>query len=65
MAETGMANKFYSYKASYKKNYAISGSAIQNIANDDSGVFVLNKRDTDRGFGPLDHRISASNGLVL
>lgn len=64
MAETGMPNKFYSYKASYKKSYAISGSVIQNIANDDSGVFVLADRNTDRGFGPLDHRISASNGFV-
>lgn len=64
MAETGMPNKFYSYKASYKKNYAISGSVIQNIANDDSGVFVLRNSNTDSGFGPLDHRISASNGFV-
>ena len=64
MAETGMPNKFYSYKASYKKNYAISGSVIQNIANDDSGVFVLADRNTDRGFGPLSHRVSASKGFV-
>ena len=64
MAETGMPNKFYSYKASYPKNYTISGSVIQNVANDDSGVFVIADRNADRGFGPLDHRISASNGFV-
>ena len=64
MAEAGMANKFYSYKASYKKNYAISGTAMHNIANDDSGVFVVANSNADRGFGPLDHRISASNGFV-
>lgn len=64
MAETGMANKFYSYKASYKKNYAISDAAIHNIANDDSGVFVLVGKGSNEGFGPLDHRISASNGFV-
>lgn len=65
MAETGMANKFYSYKASYKKNYDISGTAMKNIANDDSGVFVLASKNTDIGFGPLNHRISASNGFVV
>ena len=64
MAETGMANKFYSYKASYKKNYAISDAAIYNIANDDSGVFVLVGKGSSEGFGPLNHRISASNGFV-
>lgn len=64
MAETGMANKFYSYKASYKKNYNISSVASQNIANDDSGVFVVANSNAYRGFGPLDHRISASNGFV-
>ena len=64
MAETGMANKFYSYKASYPKNYAIRSTAMQNIANDDSGVFVVANSNADRGFGPLDHRISASNGFV-
>lgn len=65
MAETGMANKFYSYKASYPKNYPISTAAMKNIANDDSGVFVLDSKNSDRGFGPLDHRISASNGFVV
>ena len=64
MAETGMANKFYSYKASYPKNYAISDAAIFNVANDDSGVFVLVGQGSAWGFGPLDHRISASNGFV-
>lgn len=64
MAETGMPNKFYSYKASYPKNYTISGLAMQNIANDDSGVFVVVDRNAYTGFGPLDHRISASNGFV-
>ena len=64
MAETGMANKFYSYKASYAKNYAISDCAIFNVANDDSGVFVLVGKGSSEGFGPLDHRISASNGFV-
>lgn len=64
MAETGMANKFYSYKASYKKNYAISSEAIYNIANDDSGVFVLENSTVASGFGPLNHRVSASNGFV-
>lgn len=64
MAETGMANKFYSYKASYPKSYGISGAAKYNIANDDSGVFVLVGKVSNAGFGPLDHRISASNGFV-
>ena len=64
MAETGMANKFYSYKASYKKNYAIGDTARSNIANDDSGVFVLVGKGSSEGFGPLDHRINASNGFV-
>ena len=64
MAETGMANKFYSYKASYPKNYLISGSVMQNIANDDSGVFVVVDNTSIRGFGPLNYRISASNGFV-
>lgn len=65
MAETGMANEFYSYKASYPKNYNITGTAMKNIANDDSGVFVLASKNTDSGFGPLNHRISASNGVVV
>lgn len=64
MAETGMTNKFYSYKASYPKNYSISDRAIYNIANDDSGVFVLVNSHATEGFGPLNHRISASNGFV-
>lgn len=64
MAETGMPNKFYSYKASYPNNYIFNSSSISNIANDDSGVFVLISRNDDIGFGPLDHRISASNGFV-
>ena len=64
MAETGMANKFYSYKASYPKNYNISSAALYNVANDDSGVFVLANMDAYMGFGPLYHRISASNGFV-
>lgn len=64
MAETGMANKFYSYKASYPKSYSISDGAIYNIANDDSGVFVLVGKGSSEGFGPLSHRISASNGFV-
>lgn len=64
MAETGMANKFYSYKASYKKSYSISSEAMFNIANDDSGVFVLENSTASGGFGPLNHRISASYGFV-
>ena len=64
MAETGMANKFYSYKAGYPKNYALSGSPTENVANYDSGVFVLSGSGANTGFGPKDHRLSASNGIV-
>lgn len=64
MAETGMANKFYSYKASYPKSYNFSGSPSSNVANDDSGVFVLAGTGINIAFGPKDHRISASNGFV-
>ena len=64
MAETGMANKFYSYKASYPKNYKFVESPKSNIANDDSGVFVLLGDGAITSFGPLDQRISASNGFV-
>lgn len=65
MAETGMANKFYSYKASYKKNFQFSSNPMNNCTNDDSGVFVLANNTSVAGFGPLDHRVSASNGFVL
>lgn len=66
MAETGMANKFYSYKASYKKGKAFSGIPTGNGANDDSGVFVVPNSDTNTidDFGPSMDRKNASNSYV-
>ena len=64
MAETGMANKFYSYKASYPKKYSFVPSARMNIVNDDSGVFVVASNISNTGIGPLNYRLSASNGFV-
>lgn len=63
MAETGMPNKFYSYKASYSKGTVFSGYASGNKANDDSGVFIT--EDTNyASFGPLSYRRDASNSFL-
>lgn len=63
MAETGMPNKFYSYKASYSKGTVFSGYAYGNKANDDSGVFIT--EDTNyASFGPLSYRRDASNSFL-
>ena len=64
MAETGMANRFYSYKASYPKRYNFSINTRSNLPNDDSGVFILANKVSSQGFGPLDYRLSASNGFL-
>lgn len=63
MAETGMANKFYSYKASYKKGMAFSSIPTGNGANDDSGVFVVSG-SAYNAFGPSMDRKNASNANV-
>lgn len=65
MAETGMANKFYSYEASYPKQYSFSTTTRGNVSNKDSGVFVLTANTPNRGFGPLNYRVSTSNGAVV
>lgn len=64
MAETGMANKFYSYEASYPKQYGFSSNTRHNLSNNDSGVFVVTANSSTTGFGPLNYRVSASNGFV-
>ena len=64
MAETGMANKFYSYEASYPKQYSFYTNTRGNVSNNDSGVFVLTTSTSTEGFGPLNYRVSASNGFV-
>ena len=64
MAETGMANKFYSYEASYPKQYSFSTNTRYNVSNNDSGVFVVTTNASTSGFGPLNHRVSASGGFV-
>ena len=64
MAETGMANKFYSYEASYPKQYSFSTNTRGNVSNNDSGVFVVINNGSTTGFGPLNYRVSASNGFV-
>ena len=64
MAETGMANKFYSYEASYPKQYSFSTTTRGNVTNNDSGVFVVTSNTSNTGFGPLNYRVSASNGFV-
>lgn len=64
MAETGMANKFYSYEASYPKQYSFSSTTRGNVSNNDSGVFVVTTNTSTTGFGPLNYRVSASNGFV-
>ena len=64
MSETGMANKFYSYEASYLKQYRFSSNTRNNLTNNDSGVFVVTGNGSSHGFGPLNSRVSASNGFV-
>lgn len=64
MAETGMANKFYSYEASYPKQYSFTSNTRNNLSNNDSGVFVVTANSSTTGFGPLNYRVSASNGFV-
>lgn len=64
MAETGMANKFYSYEASYLKRSSFSTSTRGNLTNNDSGVFVVVSNGSNTGFGPLNYRVSASDGFV-
>lgn len=63
MAETGMPNKFYSYKASYSKGQSFSGRPTGNKANDDSGVFVVSGSSYD-AFGPSMDRKNALNAKV-
>lgn len=63
MAETGMPNKFYSYKASYSKGQSFSGRPTGNKANDDSGVFVVFGSSYD-AFGPSMDRKNALNAKV-
>lgn len=63
MAETGMPNKFYSYKASYSKGQSFSGRPTGNKANDDSGVFVVFGSSYD-AFGPSMNRKNALNAKV-
>ena len=64
MAETGMANKFYSYEASYPKQYSFGRETRHSVTNNDSGVFVVTANTSNTGFGPLNYRVSASNGVV-
>ena len=64
MAETGMANKFYSYEASYLKQFSFSTGTRGNLTNNDSGVFVVTNNGSTTGFGPLNYRVSASNGAI-
>ena len=64
MAETGMPNKFYSYKASYPKQYTFYTATRSNLTNDDSGVFVLENTGISQAFGPKDYRVSVSRGFV-
>ena len=64
MAETGMASKFYSYEASYPKQCSFGSNTRYNLTNNDSGVFVVTVNTSTTGFGPLNRRISASNGFV-
>ena len=64
MAETGMVNKFYSYEASYPKQYSFSTDTRYNLTNNDSGVFVVTTNTSTTGFGPLNYRVSASNGYI-
>lgn len=64
MAETGMANKFYSYEASYLKQFDFSTNTRSNLTNNDSGVFVVTSNKSTMGFGPLNYRVSASDGFV-
>lgn len=64
MAEVGMPNKFYSYKASYGKGKMFAGNVSGNRANDDSGVFIVENQNY-ASFGPLSYRRDASNGLLV
>ena len=64
MAETGMANKFYSYEASYLKQRRFGSDTRYNLTNNDSGVFVVTTNTSTTGFGPLNYRVSASRGFV-
>lgn len=64
MSETGIANKFYSYEASYLKTHSFGRNPYNNVTNNDSGVFVVINNDSNTGFGPLNYRVSASNGVV-
>ena len=64
MAETGMPNKFYSYKASYSKGKSFSSAPNGNRANDDSGVFVVQSTGDVTPFGPSMDRKNASNSYV-
>lgn len=63
MTETGMPNKFYSYKASYSKGESFSSVPTGNNANDDSGVFVVFGSSYD-AFGPSMDRKNALNAKV-
>ena len=64
MAETGMPNKFYSYKASYSKGQSFSPLLSGNAANDDSGVFVVPSQSSIVAFGPSMNIRNASNSYV-